>query len=325
MLRARRAKGGSCNDAFPDDIAPWLPAQGDTVIPSSLKGIRIKAGSPAGRVTASGGLAVISCLAEGVLIEGLSLENKGECSCVEVSRGASLTLVGCTIVAHGGSGVDVCGGKVEASNCTFSNCGQYGAIAREGGSFQGHTVTLASNGKTGLLARGQGSSVSVDTNSFMGKNGGNGVGCDGGGHVELKNSSVADNKLVGVMVGPVGTALLSSCEVTGSGMHGVAVSSGTVKASDTQFRKSRQLGAMVRFPPDHLCRPPPPLRPPLAGHQRGAHPGEMRDRGKRSTRNPRAERGHPEGHRAISLTQLPKWHRRPRGVSRCVKLGRQPQ
>jgi hypothetical protein len=217
--------------------------QGDAPVTIVVAGLKMRGGGPGAKVLSTGLYPAIKCESEGINISDLVLESNGDCSCVEVCKGSSLALSGCSITSVRGSGVEVCG-KVTAKECKMIECGQYGVIAREGGSFEGHGISLLSNSKTGLLARGKGSHA-VCSKSVMGKNQGNGAGCDGGGHIEVKDSTVSENKLVGIMVGPVGTADVESTELLGNGMHGVAVNSGTIKAKDTRMIQSRQLGAMV--------------------------------------------------------------------------------
>ena len=208
-----------------------------------VAGVKMRGGGPGAKVLATGVHPAVKCESEGINISDLVLESTGDCSCVEVCKGSSLTMSGCSIMSVRGSGVEVCG-KVTAKECKMTECGQYGVIAREGGSFEGNGISLLSNSKTGLLARGKGSHA-VCCKSVMGKNQGNGAGCDGGGHIEVNDSIVSENKLVGIMVGPVGTADVQSTELLGNGMHGVAVNSGSIKAKDTRMIQSRQLGAMV--------------------------------------------------------------------------------
>lgn len=208
-----------------------------------VAGVKMRGGGPGAKVLATGVHPAVKCESEGINISDLVLESTGDCSCVEVCKGSSLVMSGCSITSVRGSGVEVCG-KVTAKECKMTECGQYGVIAREGGSFDGNGISLLSNSKTGLLARGKGSHA-VCCKSVMGKNQGNGAGCDGGGHIEVNDSIVSENKLVGIMVGPVGTADVQSTELLGNGMHGVAVNSGSIKAKDTRMIQSRQLGAMV--------------------------------------------------------------------------------
>lgn len=219
--------------------------KGGINVPSMLDRLRII--GEAGAIVTSSGVPAITNAAPGLVISGITFKSEDAEACISVSGkdGDSVQIQACEMCATKGTGLKVEGCAVIMEGCTISGCGEYGLSSLGGATVSCSNVNIQGNAKTGVLSRGEKSSVSLCASTKVQKNGGNGVGCDQGGSVTLSFCKVLENKSAGINIAAGCLADISSSEVANSGMHGIVVNGGKLIARDITVRTSASLGMLV--------------------------------------------------------------------------------